>query len=311
VLVTVLMPVRDTPAWMLDLAIDSILNQTLRDFEFLIVDDGSRAEATLACLKRRASQDQRIRVEPTGGIGLTRALNCGLDRARGEWIARQDADDWSESGRLELQLDFLRANLEIELCGTAAWMHRRDGGVLWRSRPVRTNAEICAALWKENPFVHGSAVFRAARARSIGGYRVEFTASQDYDFFWRMAETAQAANLGEPLYHYRYSSGAVSACKGIEQARAHRAARLLGQARARGEAENVAAALGAALTPGEEFRAALKQTDHRMLAGEYGQAARAYAGLLWSHPASALAWGKMARWGIFVAVPPARELCFR
>ena len=314
-LVTVLMPVRDTPVEMLDQAIDSILAQSFRDFEFLILDDGSREEATRQCIERRAGQDARIRLEYAPPRGVTATLNAGLERARGELVARQDADDWSETRRIERQIAFLRTHGEVALCGTAAWMHQQDGTPLWRTRAVATDAAIRAALEKGNPFVHGSAVFRRESALAIGGYREEFPCSQDYDFFWRLGEAGGAANLEEPLYHYRYSARSVSVRRAAEQARAHRAAQRLARARRRGEAEDVRAALEGdpdrRVEAREAFRARLKQADHLMLAGAYRRAAEEYAGALRSHPASALAWAKLARCGVFVSLPAAREVCFR
>ncbi len=276
------MPVHATPPAMVERAMDSIHAQTFRDFEFLILD-GSR--------------------------GLTATLNDGLRQARGEFIARQDADDWSDPRRFELQLAYLRTNPETTLCGTAAWMHQQDGTPLWRTRVAETDAQIQAALPCENPFIHGSTMFRRDAALSIEGYREQFVCSQDYDFFWRMNDDAPSANLPEPLYHYRYSAVSVSANKAAEQARAHRAARLLAAMRHRGEPEDIPAAFAFSL--GDDFQALLKQTDHLLLAGEYRRALRQYATLLYSRPESAIAWAKLARCGIFAVLPPIREVCFR
>jgi glycosyltransferase involved in cell wall biosynthesis len=313
--VTVLMAVYDTPEAMLDRAIASIRRQTLAEFEFLILDDGSRSDGTRACLLRHAAADPRIRLRWESHRGLTRTLNCGLALASGKLIARQDADDWSEPERLDLQVAFFAAHPEIALCGTGAWMHQEDGSRLWPVRMPETAAQIAAALWRGNPFLHGSAMFRADAGRALGGYHEEFPCSQDYDFFWRLTEAGGAANLAQPLYHYRYAGGAVSAGRAEEQARAHRAAQKLAEARRRGQPEDVAQALADAAQeiacgPGA-FRAALKQADHRMLAGDYRGACRVYRHALVQNPRSALAWGKLARWAVFAALPPAREACFR
>jgi glycosyltransferase involved in cell wall biosynthesis len=313
--VSVLMPVRDTPAAMLDQAIDSILAQSFRDYEFLILDDGSRDAQTRRCLERRAGQDSRIRLECGLARGLPATLNAGLARARGELIVRQDSDDWSETRRIERQVAFLRVHDEIALCGTAAWMHQQDGTPLWRTRAVAMPAAIRAALERGNPFVHGSTVYRRETALGIGGYREGSPCAQDYDFCWRLAEAGDGANLEEPLYHYRFSAGSISVRRAVEQGRAHRAAQMLARARRRGEPEDALAAFEAAIDSGEQgaeaFRARLKQADHMMLAGEYRRALREYSGALRSHPASALAWAKLARCGVFVSLPVAREACFR
>lgn len=312
---TVLMTVRDTPPALLDQAIDSILGQTFPDFEFLILDDGSGNEEVRSRLARRADRDGRICLAWEPHRGVTATLNLGLKRARGEFVARQDADDWSEPQRLERQLAFLRAHPETALCGCNTWRHQRDGTPLWRSRLPRTHEEILRAFSKGNPFVHGSTMFRCEAALEIGGYREAFPCSQDYDFFWRLAEAWDAANLPEALYHYRYAGGSVSADRAAEQACVEDAAHRLAATRRRGEREDVAAALSAAgdklSRNGGKFRAALKQADHLMLAGEYAAAGRAYATLLRSHPESALGWGKLLRWAVFATVPPARRACFR
>ena len=308
------MAVRDTPPEMLRQAIESIRGQSLREFEFLILDDGSEQQETCAELERQAAADSRVRLERGPPHGLTATLNRGLARAAGELIARQDADDWSEPDRLERQAAFLDRHPQIALCGSNAWTHRHDGRPLWATRLPESRAAIAQALWKGNPFVHGVTLFRAGIARGLGGYREEFWCAQDYDFFWRMSDAGGAANLPEPLYHYRYSAGAVSARRAAEQARTHRAAQILAEARRTGVMEDVAYALARAGREIEEagpLGTALKQIDHRLLAGDFGAAGRAYAELLTAHPASRLAWGKLLRWAVFAAVPQAREWCFR
>jgi glycosyltransferase involved in cell wall biosynthesis len=311
--ISVVMPVYDPPAGMLDIAIESILSQTFRDFEFLILNDGSQEEQVRFHLDRWASRDGRLRVFHEAHRGLTRTLNRGLHLARGEFIARQDADDWSEPDRFSSQVAYLRAHSQVGLAGTDTQLHRADAKPLWRLRLPRTAAEISRAFWNGNPFVHGSTMYRRNLALAIGGYREEFRCSQDYDFFWRLTEKASAVNLDGILYHYRYTGGAVSAQRAADQARVHRAARTLAIARQRGQAEDVPAALAAAgdETFSDAFRAFLKQADHLMLAGDFSGARRAYLRLLWSQPGSGLAWAKIFRLAVFAAVPPAREASFR
>jgi len=313
--ITVLMSVFNTPPPMLKRSIESILRQSLADFEFLILDDGSAARPTQTHLAQAAAQDRRVRLVFEPHRGLTPTLNRGLDLARGDLIARQDADDWSEPNRLARQAAYLAAHPETGLLGSAASTHQADETALWPIHMPETHAQILAALDRRNPFVHGSVMFRRAAARAIGGYREELGCSQDYDFFWRLAEAAGAANLAEPLYHYRYSAQSVSASRAAEQARAQRAARLLAQARRRGEPEHVAQALANAVgyehgpVPGRN--ALLKQADHLMLAGDYAHARRAYWDLARSHPASLLAWAKLARLAVFSVSPPLGRWSFR
>ena len=308
--VTVLMAVYDPPLEMLDQALESILCQTFADFEFLIIDDGSRSPVVRGFLAQRAKYDGRIRIAGEPHRGLTVSLSRGLALARGTWIARQDTDDWSEPVRLERQMEYVGAHPQTVVLGTGAWTHQQDGRPLWPLRLPTAHADILARLPRGNPFVHGSVMFPRAVAVAAGGYREEFRCSQDYDFLWRLAERGIAANLAEPLYHYRYTSGSISAGRAEEQARAHRAIQRLAGARQNGELEDVAGALAAA---GDEhsFSARLKQADHLMLAGDYRRAWTAYSKLLKSNPRDPLAWAKLARLGVFRAFPRLREACFR
>jgi glycosyltransferase involved in cell wall biosynthesis len=309
---TVLMSVYDTPARMLEAAVDSILTQTYKDFEFLIVDDGSRTEATRAALERTATCDPRVRLLWEPHRGVTAALNRGLALAHGEFIARQDADDWSEPQRLERQTQFLDARPDVALLGSAVWIHQHDGAPLWPVYMPETHAQILSAFPRGNPYIHGSVMFRREAARRAGGYREQIRHSQDYDLFWRLAESGTVANLREPLYHYRYTAGAVSAAQSLEQVQDFRTVQHLAEARRSGLGEDFVQARRAAMAgPDLALRAALKQADHMMLAGDYSAARKAYWQLVRVRPASLWAWGKLARMALFCAAPPARGMCFR
>jgi glycosyltransferase involved in cell wall biosynthesis len=306
--VTVLMAVYDPPLEMLDRAVESIRTQTFNDFEFLIVDDGSRSALVRGFLAQRATDDARIRIADEPHRGLTASLNRGLALARGTWIARQDADDWSEPTRLDRQVAHFRAHPETAVLGTGAWTHQQHGRRLWQLRLPVKHADILRRLRQGNPFVHGSVMFPRAAAVSVGGYREKFCCSQDYDFLWRLAERGSAANLADSLYHYRYTSGSLSAGRAAEQARAHHAIQRLAAARRDGLAEDIAGALAEAEVP---HGALLKQADHLMLAGDYRHAWAIYSKHLASHPQNLFAWAKLARLGMFRAFPRLREACFR
>lgn len=311
--VTVLMSVYDPAPEMLDKAVASVLAQTFGDFEFLILDDGGKDEVVRARLDFWAHQDRRIRLfhEPHRGVPAT--SNRGIALAQGEYIARHDADDWSEPERLERQASYLARHSGVTLVSTDTESHSAGGEPLWRLRLPHEPAELEQALWKGNPFVHGSTIFRRCTALEIGGYREAFPCSSDYDFLWRLTEAGRAVNLDEMLYHYRYTGGSISARRAADQARVFRAAQMLAEARRRGEAENVREALEAAgaETFSKAFRALLKQGDHLMLAGDFHSAQRAYSQVLRSRPWSGLAWAKMLRLAVFRTIPPAREVCFR
>jgi glycosyltransferase involved in cell wall biosynthesis len=313
--ITVLMAVWNPRLEELRKAADSILAQTLRDFEFLIVNDGSTEAGVGRYLAALQSADSRVRVVHGAHRGLTASLNAGVRLAKGELIARQDADDWSEPDRLATQREFFLSNPGATLCGTAAWVHQQNGRRLWRTRPPRSSGEIAGVLERGNPFVHGSAMFSRRAALEVGGYCTALKCSQDYDLFWRLTERGLSINLEAALYHYRYSASSISARKAEEQRLCHRAAQKLAKQRRLGHPTDPDAAIREA---GAELelevgapRGLLQQADHLLLAGAYRCAARAYFRLAAKHPTNPLTWAKLARCGVFISLPAWREACFR
>lgn len=201
--VTVLMPVFNGEAF-LGKTIDSILRQTYRDFELLAIDDAS-TDRTPDVL--RSYDDERLRiVRNPHNLGLTRALNVGLREARGELVARQDADDISYPRRLARQTAFLDANPEIVALGTQFVSINRQG----HRRPLHlwmkceTSLGIRWQLMFENAIVHSSVMFRRdVVANEFGGYDESFSRNQDFDLWTRIARRYPMRNLHEPLVAVR------------------------------------------------------------------------------------------------------------
>lgn len=183
-------------------AVDSILEQTFTDFEFLIIDDGS-TDGTQGIL--RAYEDSRIRVLVNEqNAGLTRSLNRGLQAARGEFIARQDADDVSEPERLEKQIAFLDANPEVALLGSWYSIIDTQSNYQQQIRPPCEHREICWDLLFYCPFVHSAVMLRRELVlREVGPYDESYGYSQDYDWWCRIADALPVANLPEYLVRYR------------------------------------------------------------------------------------------------------------
>lgn len=212
--VTVLMSVHNGGRW-LRAAINSVLAQSFRDFEFLILDDASTDDSVAQI---ESFRDPRVRlVSLSENIGLTRSLNRGLREARGELIARQDADDLAAPERLARQIAFLDAHPDVPLVGTQARLVDADG----RSRGVRDlPLEPVSIRWLsllDNPIIHTAAMFRTALVRDeFGGYDETFPSCQDYDLWARVLARHPAANLRERLVTVREHSGSVSATRQSE-----------------------------------------------------------------------------------------------
>ena len=184
-------------------SVESVLGQTWKDFEFLILDDGSRDRSVEIV---RAYDDPRIRlVANQVNQGQTACLNQGLALARGNWIARQDADDLSDPDRLRLQMELARQRPELALIGAQAWLADPAGrfsGLL--NVPRGPESLDWAMLW-ENPVVHTAALFRRDAALELGGYDAAYTICQDYDLWERFVQRYPVANLARRLVTYRCS----------------------------------------------------------------------------------------------------------
>lgn len=210
--VSILLPVRNGMPW-LPAALEGLWRQTFADFEVLAVEDGS-TDATAAELARQT--DRRLRVLPTGGVGLAKALNHGLAHARGALVARHDADDLSHPERLARQVAFLDAHREIDVLATAADYIGPDGQPVdddWvrtvrRRQDVATTPEQIARLLPVTCCItHGLVMTRVGVLRGAGGYRDEFVPADDYDLWLRLLPHHRFARLPERLYRYRLHPG--------------------------------------------------------------------------------------------------------
>lgn len=189
-------------------AIDSILGQTFKDFEFLIVNDGS-TDKTAEILK--SYKDVRIKiVNNEKNIGLTKSLNKGLKLARGKYIARQDADDISLSTRFEEELKFFDKNSNVALVGTDYFLINEKDEIIHRVNCFTENSKLKEKLLEGNQFGHGSIMFKKECIDKVGAYREEFEFAQDFDFYLRIVEAYDIANIPEPLYKWRININSVS-----------------------------------------------------------------------------------------------------
>ena len=187
-------------------AIQSIQSQTLSDFEFLIVNDCSTDE-TKQELHKISQNDERIRViENEKNLGLAASLNKAWQASKGEFIARMDSDDISESSRLEEQVGYLEKRGEVVVLGTSAVLIDQKGELFGKSQRRESHHELVKYIGTENPFFHSSVMMRKRFLIETGGYNEKFRRSQDYDLWSRGIATGEYHNLQKFLLKYRVAN---------------------------------------------------------------------------------------------------------
>ncbi len=187
----------------IDRAIQSIVDQSLTDWELIIVNDGS-TDQTGDCLDRWAAVEDRIRIVHTPNRGLTLALIDGCQAARSPYIARQDADDWSAPNRLAMQYELLQSRPEIGFVSCHTEYVGPAGEPLETVRRPGDADLATERLLNDRlgPPAHGSVMFRQELYRTVGGYRSAFYYAQDSDLWLRMAECSKIAYVDKPLYTF-------------------------------------------------------------------------------------------------------------
>jgi glycosyltransferase involved in cell wall biosynthesis len=207
--ISVLMPVYQAERY-LEEAVESILAQSFDDFELLALDDGS-TDASPRILEALAGRDDRIRVRRAEHAGLVSQLNQGLAEARGEFIARMDADDISHPARFERQIAYLDDHPDCVAVGTGTDEVDPERRIIRTLDIPTTHDEIESRLMQGNggALIHASALYRTHALRSIEGYRKEFEYGEVIDLHLRLAEFGRLANLSEILYEYRQNFASV------------------------------------------------------------------------------------------------------
>lgn len=199
-LMSVVMPVRNALPF-LDESIESVLRQTFRDFEFVILDDAS-TDGSVERLREWSRRDGRIRLhESQEHLGVSRSSNAVVAKARAPILARMDADDITHPDRLRRQWNVINDQSDVAVVGTLC--HGIDSA----GRKVRPRDRwrlLRRSIYV--PFPHGSAMFRREVFEQVGGYDETSDGGEDQDLFSRMATRGRVLTLPDDLYQYRYHS---------------------------------------------------------------------------------------------------------
>ena len=223
VAITVVFPVYNAARYVEE-ALSSILSQTCKDFEIILINDGS-TDDSLRIMQKAAQNDPRCRIINRENRGIVFSCNEGLQLARGEYIFRMDSDDIARPTRFERQLSYLKAHPDCVAVGSKAMMIDPDGFPLMEQIIAFEHEEIVADYMIGGlPIVHPTVAMPRQALMRIGGYRQEFEWAEDVDLFLRLAEIGRLANLPEVLLDYRQHLASVGYARAIKQGKAARAA---------------------------------------------------------------------------------------
>lgn len=303
--VTVLMSVYNAEKY-LAAAVESILNQTFRDFEIIIVDDGS-TDSSLSILREYERRDSRIRLVSRPNTGLVGALNEALGMADSDLIARMDADDISLPERFARQVEFLGKHLDHVAVGChSLWVD--PAGLPLKVMPQRlTYEEIDAELLRGhgNAITHAASMYRRSELLTIGGYRTQFESAEDVDLFLRLAERGKLANLADVLYVYRQHPASVNHTQGKKQDAATRNA--VDAARRRRKLPESDQYVGAGSRPTNKATLYLRWSTFAMEGGNLRTARKYVCRLALLRPLSRDTWRRLAK--CYLPAPVWRAWC--
>jgi glycosyltransferase involved in cell wall biosynthesis len=205
--ISIILPIYNAQYYLND-AIYSIINQTFINFELLAINDGS-TDSSIIILN--SFQDKRIRIlNNNSNLGLIYSLNRGIHEAKGQYIARMDADDIAHPKRLEKQLNYLYQHPDTIVVGTNMELIDESGKSIGLRKYPEHHSDIVATLINHCPFSHPSVMFKKSAVLEVGGYREAFKACEDYDLWLRLRDKGQFANIQENLLQYRIHSGQVT-----------------------------------------------------------------------------------------------------
>lgn len=194
----------------LEEAIASILNQTFRDLELILIDDGS-TDSTLFIMEKYARRDKRIRYYSQENSGPASARNTGIAMATGKWIAILDADDVALPNRLRQQLRYIETNPDILLLGSDCIEVDSAGNHIKEHNYPRKHSPLVRRMEREKSTPpHSSYIYHASSVRQLGGFNARFIRSQDIDLWLRLTEVGEIACLPQPLVLIRKHSEGIS-----------------------------------------------------------------------------------------------------
>lgn len=200
-------------------SIQSVLDQSFKNFEFIIIDDGS-SDNSLQVIRSYEVSDPRIRLITQKNQGLAKALNIGIKNSRAKYIARIDADDICYESRLMKQFNFMEQNHSVDLIGCSLDVINEHGSITASKKQLTNFKDICKKKYLLSPLFHPTFFGRKAFFEANNGYRENFVFAQDYDLVLRGLDSGSIIlNLEEKLVKWRDFQKKINPLKFIRQFR--------------------------------------------------------------------------------------------
>lgn len=201
-LVSVIIPIYNAELYIVQ-AIESILLQTLKNFELLLINDAS-TDNSLQIIKSFKKKDKRIKIiNNKTNVQMAESLNLGIEKAKSEIIARMDQDDIAFINRLEVQYDFLQLHPEVAIVGNDIVIIDKDETIIGTRTYHTTSDELKKTMFRYSPFAHPTVMFRKDSYQKIGGYDATKYPCEDIDFWFRLGREYEFASIARPLLKYR------------------------------------------------------------------------------------------------------------
>lgn len=208
--ISILMPAYNAEKYIAQ-AIESILNQTFKDFEFIIVDDAS-TDKTWSIIQYYAKKDERIIILKNKiNLKICKTLNRGIGIARGAYIVRMDADDWSFPTRIQKQYDYMESHKKIVVSGCSMLIcDSQLSPYAIRGYPTQDD-QLRKSILRYSPFSHPTIIFSTKIAKKVGGYHQLY--SEDIEFYLNLGQYGNFGNMKDALIKYREVSTSMTFTK--------------------------------------------------------------------------------------------------
>lgn len=261
--VSVVIPAYNAQRYLAE-SLESVLRQTFTNFECIVVDDGS-VDRTPRIIDEFGARDARVKRLTIPHGGIVKGLNAGVEAARGQYVARTDADDICLPDRFERQVRYLDEHPECVIAGSKVTLVDPYNSTLWDVEAKADHDAIEAELLRGNGWaiIHPSAMLRRETVFAVGGYRAEYEWVEDLDLFLRMGQVGRLTNLQEPLLRYRQHFSSVNRTRlQLQMERTQRAVLDAYDRRGQSPPADLKVKVGTSMTRAEQIRSWLHQARH-------------------------------------------------